>query len=381
MKSTKNTYVIIAAVLAAALFLPAACKVEVPTVPEEEEASPVTLSDLKLSFETKDGSGGGGSYKDTTFRVCLFNTSTYYYTGLYGTYCLPNPAKDSRWLTPCKVVDATGAYDDSVTDPEATIYGLQARNGTYFMSIASPAVEMQSPKTSIYGYHYSRERTPGQKVLCVSDSIRAVISGISTNGSWLYVVNDSIRLKERRSKFKLSVSCGDDIDLTAVKSVRLYNLISEGYYLPSSMEFEYGSSGRDSVIVNDWSPAITLNKGDTVKCEAQPYILSMDYSKLDQNKKPVHPLPEIVLAIGGDGGTVVKIPIAYDMLPEKIYKCHITINSCYVILTMSALAWNDPITVSGSNDSYSQQSFTVTVNLWDNGTQGTDGDTQILDEQ
>jgi len=387
MNRTKNTYVIIASSLAATLLLPAACKVEVPAVPE---TNAVTLSDLKLSFETKDGSGGAGSYKDTTFRVCLFNTSTYYYTGLYGTYCLPNPAKDSRWLTPCKVNDATGAYDDSVkgTDPEATIHGLQARDGTYFMSISSPAVAMKSPRKDIYGFYYKRERTPGEKVLCISDSIRAVISGLSTNGSWLYVVNDSIRLKERRSRLKLSVSCGRDIESAVIKSVKLVNVLDSGYYLPSKMEFDYESSYLKDVTVKDYSPYITLYKEDegpghrkADTCDVQPFVLSMDYSKLDRNKKPVHPLPEIDVVLGEEGDKTAKIPLAFNFLPEFIYECNVVVNSSYVTLHLSVLNWDNGGAVTGSNESYSKQPITVTVSLWDSGTQGADGDTEIHDEE
>jgi len=389
MMRSKNTYRVLAgAFLAVSSVLPTACHVEEPVGTEEE--SPVTLSDLKLSFGTKDGSGGSGTYTDTTFRVCLYNTSTFYYTGLSGTYCLPNPAKDGRWLTPCKVVDATGAYDDSVSDPEATIYGLQARNGTYYMAITSPAVAMQSPRKDIYGFYYDRERPFGEKPLCISDSIRAVISGLSTDGSWLYVVDSAIRLKERRSRLKLSISCGDDVESAIVKEIRLANVLSKGYYLPSSMEFDYESSYlEDSVIVAEYNPALTLYKEEnpgaghrkTDTCSIRPCVLSMDYSRTDQHKNPVHPLPEIVVALGEDGGMVVRIPIAYDMIPENVYSCHITINSCYVRLTMSVLDWDGPHDVSGSSESYSQRPLTVTVDLWDNGTSGTSGDTEIHDSE
>jgi len=387
MKNTKNTYVIIAASLAAALLLPAACNVEVPVEPEK---NPVTLSDLKLSFETKEGSGGGGSYQDTTFRVCLFYTSTYYYTGLYGTYCLPGPASDGRWLTPCKVVDATGAYDGSVADPEATIYGLQARNGTYFMSISSPAVAMKPhpTKKEIYGFRYYRERTPGEKPLCISDSIRAVISGLSTNGSWLYVVNDTIRLKERRSRLKLSVSCGGDITSAIVKSVKLVNVLDSGYYLPSTMEFDYESSYLKDVMVKDYSPYITLYKEDkgpghrkADTCDVQPFVLSMDYSKVDQNKKPVHPLPEIDVVLGEEGDKTAKIPLAFNFLPENIYVCNVVVNSSYVTLHLSVLNWDNGGDVRGSTDSFLQDSLKITVDLWREGTTEGSGNTEIHDSE
>jgi len=387
MMRDRNTYGVLAgAFLAVSSVLPTACGIEGPYVTDE---SPVTLSDMKLSFGTKDGSGGAGTYADTTFRVCLYNTGTLYYTGLSGTYCLPNPAKDSRWLTPCKVVDATGAYDSSAADPEATIHGLQARNGTYYMSISSPAVAMQSPRKDIYGFYYDRERPPGEKPLCISDSIRAVVSGLNTDGRWLYVVDRSIRLKERRSKLKLSISCGDDIESAIVKEIRLSNVLTKGYYLPSSMEFDYESSCLGEVSVAEHTPALTLYREEnpgaghhkTDSCGVQPYVLSIDYSRTDQHKKPVHPLPEIVVALGEDGGMVVRIPIAYDMLPENVYSCHITINSCYVRLTMSVLDWDSRYTVNGDNSSCLQRPVTFEVNLWDNGTPGTSGDTEIHDSE
>lgn len=351
------------------------------------EPRTVNLRDVNIPTLTKTNEGE--EYTDMTFRFCLFNATSYNFSGFEGTYCLPNPMKDPRWLTPCKVDGNTGEYDSADPDPEATIHGLQARNGTYYMAIASPAVSMQSPKKDIYGFYYDRERVPGEKPLCISDSIKVVVSGTSMDGSNLYFVNDTIRLKERRSRIKLSVSCGDDIESAIVKELRLSNILSKGYYLPMDEAFEYEDSYLCETTVETFSPAIILYKEDDSEsgrakhhqCTVEPWVLSMDYSKVDEYSRPVFPLPEIVVAIGEDDGMTVRIPIAYNLLPESIYRCHITINSCFVEVRLSVLEWEGPNDVSGDNASFLQRPLTLTVPIWENGTQGTSGDTEIHDSE
>lgn len=343
----------------------------------------IALGDAVISSATR----AGGTYTDYTYRFCLFNTTTHFYNALYGTYCDPNPSKDSRWLTPCKVNDATGAYDNTVADPEAGIYGLQARNGTYYMAIASPAVAMQNTtKADIYGFHYYRERQAGEKVLCISDSIKVTISGLNINNAWIYYVNDTIRLKERRSKLKVSVSCGDDISSAMIKKIGLSNIVNEGWYRPIDYDFEYLPTNIGSTDIQEWATALTLYQTEdteaghekTVECTSQPYLLSMDYSKTDAYSNPVYALPSIDLYLGASGETEVKVPIAYNLLPEYTYSCHITINSCYVQVTLSVLDWEGPHTVTGGTDNLLQRPLTFTVNTWDDGT-GTSGETEIHD--
>ena len=331
MKYRHHTMLVCSAALAAAL----CCGCQDTIGPETVEESRETEFTFRL---TKAGDD------NATVSAYLFNAAQ--------AKAL-NQGTEGRYF-----VSGTALVPGSIPGTRDSSYGLRATNGSYTLSLASPATPLSQIGTSAYyGIHYSREMA---EPLFFSSPESVSLSGIYLDGEYEHQV---ATLMERRSKIKVTVKCGDKVPSVILHSVTLTSLFDSGWYLPQTGEF-YHSGDTDSFVdlATDILP-VTILPGESVTSSEEVWVISQDYSSLDEYGQPLYVLPHILVKLGETGDVQADIPLNDDFPAQCTLHYTININSVTAAVILSVLPW-DGVSVDGDIDEQPTVEETIIKEEW-----------------
>ena len=347
-------------ILAAAIFLAIGCSKDASEDLRQEEDF------VRFSVTTKSGE----SYTDRTYLAALYKQSAPT-TAYFGTYC---GVSTHAWCTPCTVNAATGAWTaDNISG------GLRPQENTnYFFVLASPAVQptlftRTSDSSQGYGYHLNRVGGTVGEMQYISGYNIVSTSGIVLGGNYIYPAEESLPIREHRSKLSFRIQCGEDIPYAIFKSISLDSLVVEATYDILKEDFDLETYGTVSV----WTGPQTMNQGTAaLQIASDVEVFSRDYSKLDALSRYVYAHPKLHLVrVVGETEKDCYMPLVFKMEPHYKYDLTLTLNDINLSVTVTASPWD---AVQGSQDigEYPTYTYTITVPDWASSTDsGTIDDT------
>ena len=270
-------------------------------------------------------------------------------------------------LATCRVNE-----DGSLIDIDETgASGLRAIDGPYKMHIVYPAIKM-SPITGengINGYHFYREEEMQENSIYISQTKTVNVDGIylkEEGGETQYIYDaSSMILKQPRSKIDIIFKCGNDIASTTLQSIKLKNIINEGYYRPADSRFYYQNSSLiDLNLYNAPENVQPLLSGTSQTIAENIFLLSMDYSEKDSQGNTKWPLPSLEIKTGSEETYYVTFTAAlgWNFEPHNRYEFTITINSLYVNLSVTATPWDIEEENNGTIENPKQWSIDFPIN-------------------
>ena len=296
--------------------------------------------ELQISMGTKAGSPG-----DVTYRTVLFgydavysHYSAYLYNGSYR-------AKDAKeWMTPCQVNNTTGEW---IADGSA--YGLRAsQNGTYRLSIVSPAVQPDwlvygglGGTASRWGYHLSRTGAG----LKISHPVNVTVAGNHLNRKFVYQANAS-ELIDRRAKVTVKMVCGEDLASVHVNKVMLKNIYTDACYdFGTDSLFDFTLDATGEVLHDIGDPEIELLHGEAATTVCSDFnLFALNYNRIDADYHFIYDVPQLEVTMG-EG--VVLVPFHYLLRPQYSYTYTLSVNSAFIKMSITVQPWND---ASGDQD-------------------------------
>lgn len=362
---------------------------------------------------------GSGNYTDSTFRVQLFycdiDTSARMdsmFAPYAGTYCCP---KDGNgWLTPC-AVDADGAYDSSVAEPEGAQYGLRAgSHHQYYMVISSPAVPYftyatvtKKEKYRVTKHQFARHgvqyfRTGQAKDHpSFSEPLQISTSGMAVNGEYLFDFGSVGELVEHRSRLAFSFRCGDAISHTRLGSLSISGMRRTAVFDPMTGEFVFSGLDADCEADTVWvasdplglymardgsegawtegesysltGPNTAVHLADTRTNSHYTYLLSGDYQTIGPGDMYVNEPPLMHITLLSDLGDCISIdpiPLSFVYEAQHSYYYLVTVNSVYLSVSVVSRSWDSVTGLDSVVDSPETVleyvcPFSVNVSDWD----------------
>lgn len=412
----KIRYYLIIAISSLLIF--AGCQTEseldIPAIYDEEEG----LCDIEIGTRgiAMDG-GSGTAYQDTTYRAQLFYRGSVLtnfqrldslMTPYTGTYC--NPKGTNTWLTPCAVDGTNYAYDSSASPAEDSQYGLRAgRYHDYYLFMSSPAMPYvkysqltktnpaKSSETALmeyYGLNYLRGGDAKDHP-AISAAAKVTTTGLNLQSTYKYALDDTMELKEYRSRIAFSVRCGDAIDHCNFKKLEIKGMRKNAVLRPFTKDFYFveDAANYEDVIVYE-SPNATgvrLDRGGTAGAYTEgdsqsltgaatnvhladtrtntyfTYVLSDDYKSLDKDGQYIKTPANLCLTIVSDDGnpiTMDPIPMGFIYEPQKSYFYLITINSVYLSISVTTQDWTDIATLNENIDNETPETIVINIKDW-----------------
>ncbi|MBR6541395.1 MAG: hypothetical protein IKT74_07710, partial [Bacteroidales bacterium] len=168
-----------------------------------------------------------------------------------------------------------------------------------------------------------------------------------------------------RSKIDIIFKCGNDIASTTLQSIKLKNIINEGYYRPADSRFYYQNSSLiDLNLYNAPENVQPLLSGTSQTIAENIFLLSMDYSEKDSQGNTKWPLPSLEIKTGSEETYYVTFTAAlgWNFVPHIRYEFTIPINSLYVNLSVTATPWDIEEENNGTIENPKQWSIDFPIN-------------------
>lgn len=345
----------------------------------ERKAEPIMpdpSAPLLFSVDTKSLGPG-----ERTFRAALFDLTSYAFRA-QGSYCSETidhtaTVSGGEWLSPCRVdsngdplkTDGTAASGLAEADKDSK-YGLRyGTNAGYHLTVASPAKAFSSDgQLRYYEWTSSTE-------LYIGTGVAAGLDGAWLDGEYVYSAtsNENLVLKDRRARLYIHIACGAQYE-AYIQSVTLLNRVNQArWYLPTG--FSASNYTTDDVVLYDWSVSglnhLVKEPETSWTSTAEVFLPAIDFS--DSSFDAMRPQIEVRMGNDTDHPSVALIDITQCIEPMMNYTYNINVSKSYVVVTLSAGAWDDGGTISSDDTETPAIIGTINLSGWDdNGTNNTD---------
>lgn len=335
------------------------------------------------------GSADNGEVLVTHMMTKGTGSGVIYRVGLKGANTTVTALYGDLYSSASLVPGYFNADGDFIEDSE---WGLRAVAGNYRLFIVYPPEEGEEVEYSYDDYRGKR----GYKVTRIPSDIGftgGIEDFLNSGGSWTKSVSDeddfafsdvvdvtldgvylkrknesatsyifdasTMKLKKKRSKIKVTFKCGNDITGVTLESIRINNIINEGYYNPAEQALYYDRN-LESIEIYDNEDGLFVGKNTQADIgDTEDYIISMDYNEKDYNGEAVWPQPVISVKFKG-ADEALTTPLAMNLQPLHVYSIDITVNSAKIKIDVSSTSWDEASSDATIADP--EESWSIVIN-------------------